>query len=240
MAGLTKVNVRDDLLRKLGIESAGSASASMLADVLAAMNYAQQVLWVAGPDYFTRSKIDLVLVNGTSEYTAADTVQSIVGPLRLPSGRTLRALESRAELDNFGLLYLGQTSPTVTAGTPLAYFIESLNQAGNDPVQIKIHVVPAPDATSAGTAKLDGVTECTRFADTTEIAGTAVLPVAQQYSESLFLPIARKAISRSTYFSAVDLQGKIDADYEEALALLRKAGGFPPVAGRREEREVEA
>lgn len=237
MAGLRKVDVRDDLLRKLGIESSGSASASMLADVLEAMNHAQQMLWMAGPGYFTRSKLGLTLVNGTSEYTLADTVQSVLGPLRLASGRTLRALESRAELDNFGLLYLGQTSATVAAGTPLAYFVETLFQAGNDPAQIKVHVVPAPNSGAAGAATLDGVTECTRFADAADIAGTDVLPVAQQYSESLFLPIARKALTRSTYFSATQLREQIEADYAEAMALLGRAGGYQPAdkTAKREE-----
>ena len=240
MAGLRKVDVRDDLLRKLGIESVGSASASMLADVLEAMNHAQQMLWMAGPaDYFTRSQIALTLVNGTSEYTLADTVQSVLGPLRLPSGRTLRALESRAELDNFGLLYLGQTSATVAAGTPLAYFVETLFQAGNDPVQIKIHVVPAPNSGAAGAATLDGVTECTRFVDSADIAGSGVLPVAQQYSESLFLPIARKALTRSTYFSATQLREQIEADYAEAMAVLGRAGGYQP-ADKSEKREDAA
>jgi hypothetical protein len=240
MAGLRKVDVRDDLLRKLGIETAGSATAGMLADVLAAMNYAQQALWMAGPDYFTRSQIDVVLVADTGSYTLADTVQSVLGPLRLPDGRTLRAIESRGEFDNFGLLYMGQTNADVEAGTPLAYFVENLNQSGNDPVKIKIHVIPAPDNVAAGTATLDGVAECAHFADTTEIASTAVLPVAQQYVESLFLPIARKAITRSTYFSATDLEKKIEDDYQEAMAMLRRAGGFPPLEDRKEKREVEA
>lgn len=239
MAGLRKVDVRDDLLRKLGIESAGSASAGMLADVLAAMNYAQQTLWMAGPDYFTRTQIDLVLQEDVAVYTLANSVQSVLGPLRLPSGRTLRALESRSEFDNFGLLYLGQTAAEVEAGMPLAYFVESLNQTGDDPVKIKIHVVPAPDSESAGSAQLDGVADCMLFA-TADLSATTVLPVAQQYVESLFLPLARKALTRSTYFSATDLQEKIDADFEEAVAMLRRAGGFPPAAGRKEEREVEA
>jgi hypothetical protein len=240
MAGLKNYEVRDDLLRKLGIETAGSASAAMIEDVREAMNHAEQTLWMAGPDYFTRTQTDLVLLAGTSVYTLADTIQAVLGPVRLPSGRTLTPLESRSELDNFGMLYLGQTSPTVAAGTPLAYFVESLNQTGNDPVKIKIHVVPKPDADSAGTAVVEGVSDCTLFA-TADVAGTTVLPVAQQYVESLFLPLARKAITRSTYFSARDLEEKIEADYKEAMAVLSRAGGFPPVVDRsREEREVAA
>lgn len=239
MAGLRNIDVRDDLLRKLGIETAGSASAAMLEDVRGAFNYAQQTLWMAGPDYFNRSQIGLVLVAGTSSYDLATTVQSVLGPVRLPSGRTLRALESRAELDNWGLLYLGQSEAAVDDGTPRAYWVENLYQSGNDPVKIKIHVIPAPDAGAAGTATVEGVSECTLFS-TADIAGTSTLPVPQQYVETLFLPLARKAIARSTYFSAVDLQDKIDKDFEEALAVLRRAGGFPPSAGRKEAREVEA
>jgi hypothetical protein len=238
MAGLRKVDVRDDLLRKLGIESAGSASASVLADVLAAMNYAQQTLWMAGPDYFTRSQISLALTDGVSAYTLADTVQSVLGPLRLPSGRTLRALGSRSEFDNFGMLYLGQLSPAVDAGTPLAYFVESLNQAGPEPGKIKIHVIPKPSGASAGSAVLDGVVECTSYVST-DLTSTDVLPIAQQYTESLFLPLARKAIMRSTYFSAKDLAQQIEADFEEALAMLRKAGGYAGPEGKAK-KEVES
>jgi hypothetical protein len=239
MAGLRKVDVRDDLLRKLGIESAASASAGMLADVLEAMNHAQQTLWTAGPDYFTRTQTSVTLVDGTQTYSLAATVQSVLGPVRLPSGRTLRALESRAELDNFGLLYLGQTSPEVAAGTPVAYFVENLYQTGADPVLIKLHVVPKPNAGAAGTAVVEGVSDCVIFASA-DLTSTDPLPVAQQYVESLFLPLARQALTRSTYFSATDLEKKIEADFQEAMRTLGLAGGFPPAAGRKEEREVEA
>jgi len=238
MAGLRKVDVRDDLLRKLGFESAGSSSASVLADVLAAMNYAQQTLWMAGPDYFTASQINLTLVDGTSNYPLADTVQSVNGPLRLPSGRTLRALGSLSEFNNFGMLYLGQSVPTVVKGTPLAYFVDSLNVAGADTVRIEINVVPAPDATAAGSAWLDGVTQCTSYV-TADLSDIAVLPIAHQYTETLFLPIARKAIMRSTYFSAIDLAQQIESDFQEALAMLRKAGGYAGPEGK-PKKEVES
>lgn len=239
MAGLRKVDVRDYLLRTLGIESSANANAGMLADVLAAMNYANQTLWTAGPDYFTRAQIAVTLIAGTASYTLANTIQSVLGPMKLPSGRTLRPLESRAELDNFGLLYLGQTEAGVDEGVPLAYFIESLNQTGNDPVLLKLHVVPAPSAAEAGAATLDGVSECTIFAST-DLAATDVLPVAQQYVESLFLPIARKHVAGSTYFSAANLLKGIEADFDAAMGTLRRAGGFPPAAGRKESRETEA
>lgn len=211
----------------------------MLADVLAAMNYAQQTLWTAGPDYFSRSQLTVVLVDNTASYTLAQTVQSVLGPLKLPSGRTLRALESRAELDNFGLLYLGQTEPAVVKGQPLAYFVESLVQTADDPVLLKLHIVPAPSASEAGNATLDGVSECTSFA-TADLAATSVLSVAQQYVETLFLPLARKHVSGSTYFSASNLLKGIEADFQEAMETLRRAGGFPPTVDRKEKREVEA
>lgn len=239
MAGLSIVAVRDDLLRKLGVESAAAASDGMLADVLEAMNHAQQTLWTAGPDYFRRSQINVSLTNGTRTYSLADSVQAVLGPVRLPSGRTLRALESRAELDNFAMLYLGATEPGMATGTPMAYFVEHLHQAGADPVKINLHVVPAPDSSAAGTAVVEGVSECTRFEDA-DLESTDPLPVAQQYAESLFLPIARKALTRSTYFSATDLQKKIDEDFAEAMQTLGLAGGFPPAAGAKEAREVEA
>ena len=231
MAGLKNYEVRDALLRHLGIETVGSASAAMLEDVRDAMNYAEQTLWMAGPDYFTRTQTSVTLVAGTAAYTLADTVQGVLGPVRTAGGRTLRALESRSEFDNFWMLYMGQTSPTVVAGTPLAYFVENIYEAGDDPVLIKIHFVPKPDSTAAteGAAVVEGVSDCTLFS-TADIAGTSVLPVAQQYVETLFLPLARKRIARSVYFSSQELDAKIEADFLEAMAVLSRAGGFPPVA----------
>lgn len=239
MPGLRKIDVRDDLLRKLGFESAAGASAGVLADVLAAMNYAQQTLWLAGPDYFSRTQIALTLVGDVAAYTLAETVQSVLGPVRIKSGRTLRAIESRAELDNFGLIYLGQASPVMASGTPLAYFVEELFQASAEQTRIKIYFAPAPTVAEAGAAVVEGVSDCTGFV-TGDLASTDVLQVAQQYVESLFLPLARKALTRSTYFSASDLEKKIEADYQEALAMLRRAGGLPPDAKRADAREVAA
>lgn len=240
MAGLRKVDVRDSLLRTLGIQSTDTPSADMLADVLAAMNFAQQTLWTAGPDYFTRAQIAVTLVAGTAAYDLADTVQAVLGPFRITdSGRTLRALTSRGELDNFGFLYLGQTTAVIAAGEPLAYWIEGLAQVSGDAGKLKLHVVPAPNAANAGAAVLEGVSECTTYV-TADLSATSVLSVAQQYVETLFLPLARKAITRSAYFSAKQLQEGIDADYDQALAMLLRAGGFPPAEGRKEAREVEA
>lgn len=239
MPGLRLVDVRDSLLRTLGYESSGAASASVLAEILTAMNYARQSLWIAGPDYFTRSRLSLVLVEGTSEYTLDDSVQQVLGPVRLPNSRTLRALGSRSELDNFGMLYRGNADTLLDDAEPQAYFVEGLSQAGNEPSQIRIHVVPAPNAASAGTAIVEGVTECAPWV-TGDLASTNVLPIPQQYVEKLFLPIARKHLTSSPYFSATNLQDRIEADFREAMAALNVAGGFPPPANRREPREVEA
>lgn len=233
MAGLRYSDVRDDLLRKLGVESAGAASTGMLADVLEAVNYARQTMWLAGPDYFLRTPINLVLTTGASSYDLADTVQSVLGPMRLANGRTLRKLNSREELDSFGMAYLSQTTEDVDDGEPIAFFVESLNQAGGDPAKIRIHVVPAPTVTYAGTAVLEGVSESTSLA-VADLAGTTVMPVPQQYTESLFLPLARKALTRSTYFSSTELKEQIEADFQEALTLLGRASSKPEAGSKPE------
>lgn len=238
---LTLVNVRDYLLRTIGQEDpdAATVTTAMLNDVLAAVNYALQTLRTAGPDFFTRSPVAVTLVAGTAAYDLDDGVQSVLGPVRL-GGRTLRALTSRNELDNFGLIYLGQTTPGVENGRPLAYFIEALTQAldddHEDPSLLRLHLVPAPNSANAGSLTLDGVLQVTRLSDFDD----DLLPVPQQYVETLFLPIARKHVSGSIYFSSSQLKEQIEAEFAEAMAKLPRSGGFPPAAGRKEKREVEA
>lgn len=225
---LSLVQARNDLLSKLGIEDSTLATALQLQDVVIAVNGAMQTLQTAGEDYFTRDRITISLVAGTSVYPIAQTVQAVIGPVRLNGTMPLRALESRGELDQFDRIFLGSAAFGAAAGTPLAYWVENLRTGSNGDInQVNIWVAPTPVA-PAGTLVAEVVNDAPSYV-VADLTSTDALPVAQNYTESIFLPIARMLITRSSQFSRPSILPLLTADYQTAMARLGLAGGFPNV-----------
>lgn len=223
---LTIVAVRNDLYSKLGVEDATLATALMQQDAVVAINGAMQMLQAAGELFFTRQEITLTLAAGTAAYVISSNVQSIVGTARLNNNVPLRALSSRGEYDQFDRIFLGSTGFGAAAGTPIAYWPESSrNGTTGDIVSTTIYVAPAPSV--AGTLVIEVVNDAPSYV-VADLTSTDKLPVAQDYTESVFLPIARMLITRSSQFSRPDLLPQLTIDYERAMRTLGKAGGFPP------------
>lgn len=223
---LTIVQARNDLLSKLGFPDASLASALVLQDVAVAMNGAFQFLQTAGERFFTQEEITLTLAAGTAAYVISQNVQSVIGPVRLNDEIPLKGLESRGELDEFDRIFLGATDYGVAAGTPMAYYPDfTRNGTTGDIVRCTIHFAPAPS--TSGTAVVQVVNDAPGIT-VAELDDTTALPVAQNYTESVFLPIARYLVTRSSQFSRRELLEQLTADYERALATLGNAGGFAP------------
>ncbi len=220
------VQVRNDLLSKLGIEDATTAPALVLQDVVLAINGAMQTLQMAGQDYFTREHITLALGAGTALYTIARTIQAVIGPVRWNDEVPLRALLSRGELDQFGRIFLGETTFGMPTGDPIAYWIENLRQGTTGDIdQINIYLAPIPES-PAGELNFDVINDAPTYA-VADLTSTAELPVAQNYCESLFLPLARLLMTRSYQFSRPDILAGIQADAQVAMQTLGYGGGFP-------------
>lgn len=234
---LSVLQVRNDLLSKLGIEDATTASALALQDVVIAINGAMQVLQTAGEDYFTRQKFSQVISAGTASYWIAQSVQAVLGPIRL-NGAPLNALTSRGQLDQFGRIFAGATAYGSPAGLPTAYWVENLrNGTQGDINQIIIWLAPIPTAT--GTLEVEVVNDAPSYT-VADLSSTSPLPIAQNYTESILLPIARLLITRSSQFSRADLLAQLTADYQVALQRLGLSGGFPNVRQPLPPREVQA
>ncbi len=230
---LTIAQTYADLLSKLGIESVGGASALVQQDCVIAINGAMQMLQTAGERYFTQQSITLTLGAGTSAYVISQTVQSVIGPVRLNDTIPLRALTSRGEYDEFDRIFLGETSYGAALGVPIAYWPE-FNRSGDtgDIVRVTIYVAPTPAA--GGTLFVQVVNDAPSYV-VADLADTTELPVAQDYTESIFLPIARYLIMLSSQFSRPDLRPQLTEDYQTAMRTLGLAGGFP-LAGEPEPR----
>ena len=227
---MTVVELRDDALGKLGIVYA-DASADVLQDVLQAINWGQQMLWRSGTEYFTRQRIPVTLIEGTGTYTMEDSVQSLIGPVISAAGVPLRRIDTRGEMEEFGLIYLGQTVRTLSNAAPIAYFVDDLRQTGDDVHDIILSIVPTPDSgavTNHSPVIVDGTLEPTVYV-TADLSSTDAVQVADGYVESLLLPLVRLAITRSSYFSREELEVRIQADADQAMAILGIADPEKPL-----------
>lgn len=224
---LQVVQARDDLLSKLGIENAALAPALALQDCVVAINGALQMLQTAGQHYFTQETLTITLAAGTASYVLNRDVQAIVGQARLDDTIPLRALESRGELDQFDRIFLGQITYGAAAGTPIAYFPEFIRDGvSGDIVKSTIHVAPVPNA--AGTLVMKVIHDAPAYV-VNDLSDTEEIPVAQNYTESIFLPIARMLMTVSSQFSRPDLKEQLMEDGTRAMATIGLSGGFPNV-----------
>jgi hypothetical protein len=231
---LNITQVRDDLLSKLGIEDNTLAPALALQDVVIAINGAMQTLQMAGQDFFTREKLNIGFSAGTAMYPLTQTIQEILGPVRLNDSQPLRALMSRGELDQFDRIFNGTVTFGESPGLPIAYFVENLRYpTGPDANQVNLWLAPVPQ--TSGFLVIEVVKDAPSYL-VSDLPTAAVLPVAQAYTESIFLPIARMFVTRSSQFSRPDILKGITADFETAIARLGAAGGFPPMAQPEPER----
>jgi len=233
------IQARNDLLSKLGIEDATLAPALALQDVVIALNGAMQLLQTAGQDYFTREILTIALSAGTSIYTVPASVQSVLGPVRWNNVKPLRGLTSEGELDQFDRIFNGGTDYGIGAdGNPIAYFVKYLRSGTQgDICAISFRLAPAPSS-PAGSLVAEVVNDAPSYV-VADLTSTNVLPVAQNYTESIFLPIARLLITRSSQFSRPDLLAQLEQDGQRALQALGLSGGFPNVDVPAPERKTE-
>ena len=222
---LTVIQARNDLLSKLGITDAAEASALTLQDVVVALNGAGQMLQTAGQEYFTRERITVGVYAGTSIYPINRSVQTVIGPALLDDGKPLRGLESQGQYDQFDRIFMGGTGYGPGDGEPKAYWVD-YQKDGNtgDICDINIWLAPKPE--DAHTLTINVVNDWIEYV-VADLDSTAELPVAQNYTESIFLPIARMLITRSAQFSRPDLLPQLTADAQRAFAKLGVSGGFP-------------
>lgn len=234
---LTIAQAANDLFDKLGITYA-SATSQQIQDVMVAINESLQILQTAGQEYFLRTKPSLTITAGIQSYPLDAATQAVLGPVKLANGKPLSVLRTKGQLDQFARIFKGSIAYGAGVGEPEAYYVEfvrNTNSAG-DIVGVNLYLAPIPTANSTM------VVETVVGAPTvTDVTATTVLPIAQNYTEGLFLPLARYLVSLSSSFSRPDLRDQLQTDYQRATSQLPKAGGFPNVQDpANQEREVTA
>lgn len=224
---LTIVQVRNDLYSKAGVEDPSLATTLLAQDAVVAINGAMQMLQTAGERFFTQQEVSITLGAGTAAYVISSGIQAVIGPARLNDSVPLRALTSRGEYDQFHRIFFGGSDYGAPSGVPMAYLPESIRDGSTgDIVKTTIYVAPTP--ASAGTLNVRVIYDAPSYT-TADLTSTSNLPVAQNYTESVFLPIARYLMMQSSQFSRPDIRDQITQGYQTAMQTLAQAGGFPPV-----------
>jgi hypothetical protein len=106
-----------------------------------------------------------------------------------------------------------------------------------DICDIQIYLAPTP--TAAGSVDIEVVNDWEEL-EVADLTSADELPVAQNYTESIFLPIARMLVTRSSQFSRPDIVDQLTADANRAMEKLGISGGWPNETQPKPTRETRA
>ena len=233
MAGITLQQILDDATASLGVGgNNGSCISENMKKILAhRLNAALQIIYSSpnGESFFSET-VTITLATGTSSYVLADSVASILGPVRYQTDRApLIPIASRAEWDVFGPIYLDSAAMGATTGKPIAYFADSRrypDDANGDAKEITIMVQPTPVADQDGLViEVDVRNEPPRYtvADFTDTPDT-IVPMPDLFAESILLPLVRLGLLSATGWVG-DLEVALLPNFEKegmrALSMLR-------------------
>lgn len=190
------------------------------------INMAIQQMQDCGEDFYGREEIEVTLVAGTSEYELANSVQSVLDPVKLLDETPLRKLTTRGQMLYYGQLFKNRLNNDVPDGPPEAYFVETLRETSDseDNVRTIMHFLPAPTSGDLANKPVVPVIKVANLFSAAQLtAGTATLPVAHRYIESILLPLARYNATTCFLFYKGESMPKYETDYLRALQLLGAA-----------------
>lgn len=209
-------------LSVLDVEHPASAPDALRYFVIGQINARVQYMQAAGPDYCTRTKINLNTVAGTASYALSSTLQSVLKPVRI-GGKVAMELLSRGDLDRFGPIYCGNLGAMANA-LPWAFYLERLRSSTSDSASVNLWLAPTPDAVYP--IEIEGVNEPVHYVvDDLAKTGdqTVYVPISHQYVESIFLPLCRMAMTESPYFVRTELIAQLLTASDRAEEMIETA-----------------
>lgn len=218
--------VKEDVLRKVGIEFPNTAPDYVDEDVLTAINTAGQVLNSAGFPFW---KIDKESVDATSDLDSTNkiytktidghSVKRVVVRLQESKLQFIPLLRSPSEDEVINFHFIYGSDKNAQYKYPLVYFAEY------DPVENNTIVKIGPEH-SVGPNNWEITIEYVpRFLNYTgaDIDNSSIIPdVAHEYVEMVFLPLARFYITRSHWFSYNEMLPKLEQDFTQALSVIKQ------------------
>jgi hypothetical protein len=210
------VDIRKDLLRKLGVETPSDAPAYVDEDVLTAINLAGQVLNTAGDPFWLTDEV-IVTVDGSTKTKVIDGHSVKTARISATNLPLLRA-ESLWQLEQYHSIYLGDATPAASYA-PQAYFVDTTSAA--DALVVTVHFGPRPMVSTE--LKIVYVPKFVNWVLADINSGTKKPEIPFDYIESTFLPIARYYATRSHWFSRSDMMPAIERDFASAVQVLQSA-----------------
>lgn len=156
-----------------------------------------------------------------------DSVMEVCEPVKCGGRRIFPVVSSGISTNtvrefDYGYERMARTLPEVdsiteTAGTPVAYAVETWSPSATDQPATRLFLIPAPAAanTLEIRAKLSPP-------EVTDLESTDTLPIPQQFVHSIFFPVARKHLSGCPFFIHSTAEQEIQRAYQEALRLLNQ------------------
>lgn len=205
--------IKADLLRKVFVENPATAPSYLVEDILTAVNSAGEFLNMIGfPFWMAKDATEAV-----DAITAIITIEDARGVHRV--ARASDGVPLFPIADSHGMRAFGQNYRVNGTHTLRAYRV--LTPPTPDAREIKVEVGPAPIATGQSVeVSYTPVFEPYAVADLDNAALTPEMPAG--YVTTLFLPVARYFATRSHWFSAEELEARLNEDYGMAIALIRR------------------
>jgi len=221
---MTSAELKARLLRIIGINQAGSASAYQIDSVVHAINHAYQVLWQDVPKErraaYTRRPETVTVSVGNTSVELDPLIASVLPPVRrLPDRVPLSPCSHRSEIECYGLL-TGRKVTDALSGPPQVYFLESRHQAMADSLRLTLYLAPAPASDTEIVMDVE-IHAPSITASNLCSASPVALQIPNDYAESLLYPIAAYHLATvSTEFRQPEKLPAIEAEYERAKARL--------------------
>lgn len=230
---MTLKELRDNVLRVLWLEGAGTIPDYIYEDATTAINSALQLMHQSPLDYFRKEQGDLTFTSGQTEKDlfALLGADELIGPVWISAedNRELHRITDESEFNQFFQRFYGKTeAQAIAAGVPAPsyYFVRTRRGSedyGRDSSLATLVIKPAPTATvvvtvvfakKAASYETDTVKAWTG-AEVTAVPGDAV--------ETILLPLARMYAMRSHFFFEKDKIPMFEQDAARSLQSLQVA-----------------
>ena len=229
---MTLKELRDNVLRVLWMEGAGTIPDYIYEDATTAINSALQLMHQSPLDYFRKEEGTLYYSAGTSSANLNTLygANELIGPvwIEAENNRELHRITDESEFNQFFPRFYGKTEAQAVADgvpAPSYYFVKTRREAaedsGRDSSGAYIEIKPTPTADvsiSLIYARKAAVFETSYIKD---LSGSEVTPVPADAVETILLPLARMYAMRSHFFFEKDKIPMFEQDSARAMQSLQ-------------------
>lgn len=227
---MTLKELRDNVLRVLWLEGAGTIPDYIYEDATTAINSALQLMHQSPLDYFRKEQGNLTFAGGETEKDlfALLGANELIGPVWITAtGRELHRITDESEFNQFFQRFYGKTeAQAIAAGVPAPsyYFVRTRRgseDSGRDSSLVTLVIKPPPTASVGVTVVVAKKADSYDTATVKAWTGSEVTAVPGDAVETILLPLARMYAMRSHFFFEKDKIPMFEQDAARSLQSLQ-------------------